>query len=46
MSIAPVTHHHRVTVDGVDTFYRQAGPPDPSRPGRTRARRGPRHPER
>lgn len=26
MSIAPVTHH-RVTVDGVDTFYRQAGPP-------------------
>lgn len=27
MSIAPVTHH-RVTVDDVDTFYRQAGPPD------------------
>lgn len=27
MSSAPVTHH-RVTVDGVDTFYRQAGPPD------------------
>ncbi|KUI08965.1 hypothetical protein AU190_00905 [Mycolicibacterium acapulense] len=25
MSIAPVTHH-RITVDGVDTFYRQAGP--------------------
>lgn len=27
MSIAPVTHH-RITVDGVDTFYRQAGPSD------------------
>ena len=27
MSTAPVTHH-RVTVDGIDTFYREAGPRD------------------
>ncbi len=27
MSLAPV-HHRRVTVDGVDTFYREAGPAD------------------
>src|SRR5262245_5746034 len=23
-----VTHHRRVTVDGVEVFYREAGPPD------------------
>jgi pimeloyl-ACP methyl ester carboxylesterase len=27
MSLAPV-HHRRVTVDGIDTFYREAGPAD------------------
>jgi pimeloyl-ACP methyl ester carboxylesterase len=27
MQIAPV-HHRRITVDGIDTFYREAGPPE------------------
>jgi pimeloyl-ACP methyl ester carboxylesterase len=27
MSLAPV-HHRRITVDGIDTFYREAGPAD------------------
>jgi len=27
MPLAPV-HHRRITVDGIDTFYREAGPPD------------------
>lgn len=27
MQIAPV-HHRRITVDGIDTIYREAGPPD------------------
>jgi pimeloyl-ACP methyl ester carboxylesterase len=27
MSLAPV-HHRRINVDGVDTFYREAGPAD------------------
>jgi pimeloyl-ACP methyl ester carboxylesterase len=27
MQLAPV-HHHRVTVAGIDTFYRESGPPD------------------
>jgi pimeloyl-ACP methyl ester carboxylesterase len=27
MQFAPV-HHRRITVDGIDTFYREAGPPD------------------
>jgi pimeloyl-ACP methyl ester carboxylesterase len=27
MPLAPV-HHRRIIVDGTDTFYRDAGPPD------------------